>query len=141
MGTTVLIVDDDPKSMKLSRDVLSVFGYRTIAATNGEQAVQMAKEYRPDLILMDVQLPVLDGLSAVRLIRSDSATRDITIIAATAFAMRGDEERAMNAGCNGYLAKPIDIRLLLKTVEKHLSADKENRIVSTRSDKNETGQS
>jgi CheY-like chemotaxis protein len=126
MGTplknAILIVDDDPRSMKLTYDLLKIFGYQTLSATDGLQAVEMAKNHKPDLILMDIQLPGMDGLSATRMIKSDVITRNIPVVAATAYAMQGDEEKAIQAGCDGYITKPIDIRVLLKTVEKYLSA-------------------
>ena len=121
MANVVLIVDDDPNSMKLTYDLLNVCGYTTLAAVNGLQAVEMAKSHIPDLILMDIQLPLMDGLSATRLIKADIATRDIPIIAATAYAMKGDEEKVIEAGCSGYITKPIDIQVLLSTVDRYLS--------------------
>ena len=120
MSKVVMVVDDDPRSMKLTYDLLGVFGYTTLAATNGQQAVEMAKIHKPDLILMDIQLPVLDGLSATRLIKADAATTDIPVIATTAYAMKGDREKVIEAGCQGYITKPVDIQLLLKTVEMYL---------------------
>ncbi|HEX7475701.1 MAG TPA: response regulator [Dehalococcoidales bacterium] len=121
MANVVLIVDDDPNSMKLTYDLLNVCGYTTLAAVNGLQAVEMAKSHIPDLILMDIQLPLMDGLSATRLIKADIATRDIPIIAATAYAMKGDEEKVIEAGCSGYITKPIDIQVLSSTVDKYLA--------------------
>jgi CheY-like chemotaxis protein len=128
-----LIVDDDPRSMKLTFDLLTVFGYQTLTASNGEQAVEMAQTHKPDLILMDIQLPVMDGLSATRLIKSDPSTGGIPILAATAYAMQGDEAKAIAAGCDGYITKPIDIRVLLKTVEKYLAGNSDRQIVLNRS--------
>ena len=94
MANVVLIVDDDPKSMKLSYDLLGVFGYVTLTASNGLQAVEMAKKHRPDLILMDIQLPIMDGLAATRLIKTIDLPRDIPVVAATAYAMKDDEEKS-----------------------------------------------
>jgi two-component system cell cycle response regulator DivK len=133
MKNMILIVDDDPRSMKLTFDLLTVFGYQTLTASNGEQAVEMAQTHKPDLILMDIQLPVMDGLSATRLIKSDSSTNGIPILAATAYAMAGDEAKAIAAGCDGYITKPIDIRVLLKTVEKYLAGNSDRQIVLNRS--------
>jgi two-component system, cell cycle response regulator DivK len=116
----VLIVDDDLKSMKLTYDLLNVFGYATLSATNGRQAVKMAQDHKPDLILMDVQMPVMDGLSATRLIKADVNIKNIPIIVASAFAMREDQQKAKEAGCDGYITKPIDIQYLLCTIEKYL---------------------
>jgi len=137
MSNVVLIVDDDPRSMKLTYDLLNVFGFTTLAATNGIQAVEMAKNYKPDLILMDIQLPVMDGLSATRLIKADKTTRDIPIVAATAYAMKEDEEKVIQAGCDGCVTKPIDIQVLLKTVEKYLSFRNIDQIGLSRREKNE----
>ena len=130
MANVVLIVDDDPRSMKLSYDLLKVCGYTTLTASDGQQAVEMAKTHKPDLILMDIQLPVMDGLTATNLIKADVHTRDIPIIAATAYAMKSDEKKVFEAGCNGYITKPIDIQVLLMTVEKHLSCKAPNLTVS-----------
>ena len=141
MANVVLIVDDDPRSMKLSYDLLNVFGYTTLAATNGLQAVEMAKNHNPDLILMDVQLPVMDGLSATRLIKADAATSHIPVIAATAYAMKGDEEKAIEAGCDGYITKPIDIQILLRTVEKYLPIENRSQAVLNGSGKSEEQES
>lgn len=137
MAHLVLIVDDDPRSMKLSYDLLSVFGYTTLAATNGLQAVEMARQHKPDLILMDIQLPIMDGLSATRLIKADINTRDIPVIAATAYAMKGDQEKVLEAGCSGYVTKPIDIKILLKTVEKYLVDPQERADCLNRSGRSE----
>lgn len=141
MAYVILIVDDDPGSMKLTYDLLGVFGYTTLAAINGQQAVEMAKNHKPDLILMDIQLPVMDGLSATRLIKADSTTRHIPIVAATAYAMKDDEQKVIEAGCDGYITKPIDIQVLLKTVEKYLSNKNIDQIVLNRSGDNEKRQS
>jgi two-component system, cell cycle response regulator DivK len=117
MSKTILIVEDDPKSMKLTYDLLSVVGYFALPAINGAQAVALAKSQKPDLILMDIQLPVMDGMEATRLIKADPETRGIPIIATTAYAMKGDEEKVNQAGFDGYMTKPINIHELLKTVE------------------------
>lgn len=120
MAKVILIVEDEPKSLKLIRDLLQVSGYTTIEATDGKQGVELAKEKRPDLILMDIQMPVMDGLEATRILKANSATREIPIVALTSYAMAGDEERALRAGCNGYLTKPIDIEGFLEKVEELL---------------------
>jgi two-component system, cell cycle response regulator DivK len=141
MAKAVLIVDDDPRSMKLSYDLLGVFGYRVLAAQNGLQAVEMAIAHKPDLILMDIQLPIMDGMSATRLIKENVSTRDIPVIAATAFAMNGDKEKVMAAGCSDYITKPIDIRILLKTVEKYLSGNNSDQTKLSGSDRSEEQES
>ena len=121
MAKTILIVEDDAKNLTLLRDVLQVSGYSTIEATDGKQAIELARTKKPDLILMDIQMPEIDGLEATRILKMDTTTRNIPIIALTAFAMKGDKERVLEAGCDGYLIKPIDIKELLKTVTEYLS--------------------
>jgi len=121
MKKVILVVDDDPKIIKLTRDILSVSGYATIEATDGKQGVALARDKRPDLILMDIQLPVMDGLEAAKILKSDAETKDIPIIALTASAMKGDEEKVYDAGCEEYITKPFEISTLLKKVAEHLS--------------------
>jgi CheY-like chemotaxis protein len=120
MGKMILIVEDEPLNMKLIRSVLQVSGYTTLEATDGKQALDMAREKMPDLILMDIQMPVMDGLEATKILKSDPATESIPIIALTAFAMQGDREKAIGAGFNDYMSKPIDIQLFLKKVVEYL---------------------
>jgi two-component system cell cycle response regulator DivK len=107
--------------MKLIRDVLGVKGYVTLEAASAEDGVELAREHRPALVLMDVQLPGMDGVSAVAALRDDERTRAIPVLALTAQAMRGDRERFLGAGFDGYLAKPIDVVELLAAVEAHCS--------------------
>ncbi len=121
MAKVILIVEDEPKNLKLVSDLLQRFGYATIEATDGEQGVELAKSNKPDLILMDVQMPKMDGLEATRILKADTTTGNISILALTSYAMKGDEERILQAGCDGYLAKPLDIKELLKMVAEHLS--------------------
>ena len=116
----ILIVDDDPISLKLARDVLQANGYLTIEASNGKQALELAKANKPALILMDIRMPVMDGLEATRYLKKDATTRDIPTIALTASAMKHDEEGMRQAGCDGYLTKPLDIQQLLKEIAKYL---------------------
>ncbi len=120
MAKLILIVEDEPRNLKLVRDLLQVSGYTTIEATDGKQSVDLAKARKPDLILMDIQMPVMDGLEAIRILKADATTRNIPILALTSYAMKGDKERILEAGCNGYLAKPIDIQELLKKVAQYL---------------------
>ncbi len=120
MAKVILVVEDDSKSLKLIRDLLQASGYKTIEATDGEQGVDLAKAKKPDLILMDIQMPEMDGLEATRILKADATTRNIPILALTSYAMKGDRERILEAGCDGYLAKPIDIQELLKKVAEHL---------------------
>ncbi len=119
MTKMILIVEDESKNMTLIRDLLQASGYKTIEATDGEQGVELAKASKPDLILMDIQMPVMDGLEATRILKADTTTKDIPVLALTSYAMKGDEERILEAGCNGYLAKPFDIQELLKKVGKY----------------------
>ena len=121
MAKVILIVEDDPKSLTLTRDLLQVSGYTTIEATDGKQGIELAKRSRPDLILIDAQMPVMDGLEATKILKADAPTSNIPIIVLTAYAMKGDKERILEVGCDGYLAKPIDIQELLKTVAEYLS--------------------
>ncbi|MCG2776389.1 MAG: response regulator [Desulfobacterales bacterium] len=118
MKKVVLIVEDDPKSLKLARDMLQVSGYATLEATNGKEGVELARIEKPDLVLMDIQLPVMDGLEAIKLLKNDDVTKDIPIIAMTAYAMKGDEEKIWEAGCDGYLSKPIDVKAFLKKISE-----------------------
>ncbi len=116
MTKMILIVEDEPKNLTLLRDLLQVSGYSTIEATDGEKGVELAKASKPDLILMDVQMPKMDGLEATRILKAEATTSNIPVLALTSYAMKGDEERILQAGCDGYLAKPFDIQELLKTV-------------------------
>ena len=119
MTKVILIVEDEPKNLKLASDLLQASGYTTIEATDGKQGVELAKAKNPDLILMDIQMPVMDGLEATRILKRDTTTKDIPVLALTSYAMKGDEERILEAGCNGYLAKPFDIQKLLEEVAKY----------------------
>jgi two-component system cell cycle response regulator DivK len=118
-GERILVVEDNEKNMKLFRDVLVATGYRTLEATTGIQAVDMASEHMPDLVLMDIQLPDLDGVQALHRLRADARTARIPVLALTAQAMRGDRERFLAAGFDGYLSKPVDVRELIGTVREH----------------------
>jgi CheY-like chemotaxis protein len=119
MAKTILVVDDSPANLKLIRVLLSVEGYRVLTAPDAESARAMIAASRPRLILMDLQLPGMDGLTFTRQLKSDSATHDIPIIALTAYAMKGDEDKASEAGCDGYLTKPIDTRALPPLVARY----------------------
>lgn len=120
MGYTILIVEDDPRNLKLIRDLLQVKGYRTLEATEGKQGIELGKANKPDLIVMDVQMPVMDGLEATKILKADKETKGIPIIALTSYAMKGDEERILGVGCDDYITKPIDTRDFLKRVAKYL---------------------
>jgi two-component system, cell cycle response regulator DivK len=108
----VLIVEDNERNAKLVRDVLGHAGYRTLEAGDGEAGVALAREHRPDLVLMDVQLPGIDGVEALARLRADPATAAIRVVALTAFAMQADRDRFLAAGFDGYVEKPIDVRAL-----------------------------
>jgi CheY-like chemotaxis protein len=126
-GEPILIVDDNAQNLKLVRVILSVEGYDVRTAVDGEDALRVLGSFTPRLILMDLQLPGMDGLQLVRLLRADPARRAIQIIALTAYAMKGDEERAFAAGCDGYVTKPIDIEDLPRVVARHLARDAGDR--------------
>jgi two-component system cell cycle response regulator DivK len=117
----ILVVEDDPLSLKLVRDVLQVNGYETEEATNGEEAVDKAAERRPDLIVMDIRLPGIDGLEATRRLKSDPGTVAIPIVAVTAHALPEDEARIMAAGCQAYLPKPLRFTEFVSIVKGLLS--------------------
>src|SRR5580658_2141874 len=108
-GETILIVDDNAANLKLARVLLHGEGYEVRTAADAEEALRLLPTFRPRLILMDIQLPGMDGLELTRRLKGDAATNDIVILALTAYAMKGDEEKARAAGCDGYVVKPIDI--------------------------------
>jgi len=108
----ILVVDDNPANMKLVSDLLEWSGYQISKAMNAEQALEAIRQTKPDLILMDISLPGMDGLTLTRKLKADDATKRIRIVALTAFAMKGDEQKAFDAGCDGYITKPIDTRKL-----------------------------
>ena len=118
-GAQVLVVEDNPRNMKLFRDVLLAKGYRTLEATTGEEAVALAVEHSPDLVLMDIQLPDIDGVEALGRLRAEERTASVPVLALTAQAMDGDRERFLAAGFDGYLSKPVDISVFLATVRRH----------------------
>ena len=116
----ILIAEDDKNNIKLLRDILNASGYGTIEACDGKKAVEQAKQEKPDLILMDIQMPIMNGLEATKIIKADPETRHIPIFALTAFAMSGDQERFIQAGCDDYMSKPYNISELLGKVKKIL---------------------
>jgi two-component system cell cycle response regulator DivK len=117
---TVLLVDDDIHNQKIFETVLRHSGFVVRQASNGEEALREARAHHPDLILMDLSIPVIDGWECTRQLKADEVTRDIIILALTAHAMHGDEERALAAGCDGYLSKPISPRKLVEEVKSRL---------------------
>jgi len=118
----ILIVEDNEKNMKLARDVLRFNGFRTLEAVTAGQGLTLAAEHQPDLILMDIQLPDMDGTTALRRLRGDTATARIKVVALTAFAMKHDRERFVSAGFDGYLSKPISVRELPSQVRELLGS-------------------
>ena len=117
----ILVVEDNDRNMKLFRDVLQATGFRTLEATTGERAVELALEHAPDLVLMDVRLPDIDGIQALGRLRADERTAAVPVVALTAQAMEGDRERFLTAGFDGYLSKPVEIGELVATVGRHCS--------------------
>lgn len=117
---TVLIVEDNELNMKLFHDLLDAQGYRTLQTREGLQALAMARQHRPDLILMDIQLPEVSGLEVTKWLKEDDELSHIPVIAVTAFAMKGDEERIREGGCEAYIAKPIAVLHFIETVRKFL---------------------
>ena len=118
-GESVLVVEDNEKNMKLVRDILQAMGYIPLEATSGEEALALAAEQAPALVLMDIQLPDIDGSEALRRLRSDERTAGIPVLALTAQAMRGERERFLAAGFDGYLSKPVDVDELIETVRRY----------------------
>lgn len=117
---TVLIVEDNELNMKLFRDLLEAHGYLTVEARTGSEAIAQAEQTRPDLILMDIQLPEFSGLEATQKIKQIDELANIPVIAVTAFAMKGDEERIRQGGCEDYIAKPISVVTFLEKVKRYL---------------------
>lgn len=121
-GAPILIVDDNASNTKLLAFLLTSKGYVVRTAASATEALAVLEEFLPKLILMDIQLPGVDGLTLTRQLKADPHTRAIPIIAATAYAMKGDEQRALDAGCDGYITKPIDTRRLPQDIEKYLAS-------------------
>jgi two-component system cell cycle response regulator DivK len=120
VAKTVMIVEDNELNMKLFNDLLRANGYSTLPMRNGYEALDALKEHRPDLIIMDIQLPEISGLEVTKRIKQDEALRAIPVIAVTAFAMKGDEEKIREGGCEAYIAKPISVVQFLETVDRFL---------------------
>jgi CheY-like chemotaxis protein len=123
-GEPILIVDDTPVNLKLTRVLLVNEGYKVLTAATAEEALELLHSYHPSLILADIQLPGIDGLEFTRRIKQNAHTRDITVVALSAFAMRGDEQKALDAGCDGYITKPIDTRKLPEQVAEFLAKER-----------------
>ncbi len=125
----ILIVDDDEKNRKLLRVILQHQGYETIEAKNGREAVNMAIENIPDLILMDIRMPVMDGLEAIRLLRSETSVSKIPVIVLTSSVIQQEREKIISeSGCDGYITKPIDIQKFIETIKKYLEVNYEKDI-------------
>jgi len=120
MSKVILIVDDEPINVELLHVVLRKNGYTTLEAIDGKQGVEMARAKKPDIILMDKNMPVMDGLEATRILKEDNTTKDIPIICITSAAMKGDRETILEAGCDDYMPKPIDIFKVLEMVAQYI---------------------
>jgi two-component system cell cycle response regulator DivK len=122
MSKTVMIVEDNELNMKLFHDLLEAHGYHTVGTRNGIEALDLARKHRPDLILMDIQLPEVSGLEVTKWLKEDPELKAIPVVAVTAFAMKGDEERIRQGGCEAYLSKPISVGKFIATVRQFLEA-------------------
>ncbi len=120
MTKTILIVEDNELNMKLFNDLLQAHGYDTVQTMDGRDAIKLAREHKPDLVLMDIQLPEISGLEVTKMMKADDELKSIPVIAVTAFAMKGDEEKIREGGCEGYIAKPISVPTFLATVAQFL---------------------
>jgi two-component system cell cycle response regulator DivK len=120
MTKTILIVEDNELNMKLFHDLLDAHGYKTLQTRNGMEALALAREHRPDLILMDIQLPEVSGLEVTKWLKEDDQLRKIPVVAVTAFAMKGDEERIREGGCEAYISKPISVSTFLETIRQFI---------------------
>lgn len=118
----ILVVEDNPANIKLAEFLLGKAGYEVLTAADAARGIELARQHLPDLVLMDVQLPGMDGLTATKLLKADAQTAGLTIIALTAFAMKGDEEKMLAAGCDGYIAKPFQYQAFIARVEAALKA-------------------
>ena len=120
MSKTILIVEDNELNMKLFNDLLQAHGYNTLQVKDGRVVIDVTRKNRPDLILMDIQLPEISGLEITKMLKADDDLRAIPVVAVTAFAMKGDEQKIRNGGCDGYIAKPISVASFLQTVSRFL---------------------
>jgi two-component system, cell cycle response regulator DivK len=123
MAKTILIVEDNELNMKLFHDLLEAHNYNTLQTRDGNDALALAREHKPDLILMDIQLPGVSGLEVTRQIKADDDLKSIPVVAVTAFAMKGDEDRIREGGCEAYIAKPIRIDELISTVQQFIGSE------------------
>ena len=120
-GETVLVIEDNEMNIELVECLLQIRGNQILKAGDAETGIEKARRHKPDLILMDIQLPGMDGLSATRLLKQDGDLKEIPVVALTSYAMQGDDEKALEAGCTGYIAKPINTRTFLDTLEKYMA--------------------
>jgi two-component system cell cycle response regulator DivK len=127
MNKKVLIVEDNELNMKLFHDLLEANGIGSVQTREGKKAVDMAREHMPDLIIMDIQLPEISGLEITKLLKSDEELAHIPVIAVTAFAMKGDEQKIREGGCEDYVSKPISVSRFIEVVRKHLDGDHKNQ--------------
>lgn len=123
MQKTVLVIDDNELNLKLMKSLLQLGGYQTLEATSAEAGIDCVRKQKPDLILMDVQLPGMDGLQATQIIRNDFGLKELPIVALSGYAMKEDEIKAVEAGCDGFMAKPIDTRGFLKTISQFITSE------------------
>lgn len=130
----VLVIEDDELNLKLVKEMLRLRNYRTIEAMDAETGIQMARRHKPDLILMDIHLPKMDGLSATRIIKSDENLKQIPIVALTALAMADDREKALEAGCDDYVTKPFRLQNLLKAIDQLLDSSDRGNIMGNMKD-------
>ncbi len=121
MSHKILIVEDNELNMKLFNDLLQAHGYDTIQTMDGLDVMKLAREHKPDLILMDIQLPEISGLEVTKILKADDELKSIPVIAVTAFAMKGDEEKIREGGCEGYVSKPISVPTFLETIKSFLN--------------------
>jgi CheY-like chemotaxis protein len=122
---SVLVIEDNDLNMQLVVALLEMENFRVLRASDAEAGIQLAREYRPDLIIMDIQLPGMDGLTATMELKADKVMREIPIVALTAYAMKGDKEKILDSGCDGYISKPIDSRHFLETVSHYIKQVKD----------------
>ncbi len=123
MAKTVLIVEDNELNMKLFHDLLEAYGIETVQTREGKKAFDMVREHKPDLIIMDIQLPEISGLEITKQLKQDEELKSIPVIAVTAFAMKGDEQKIREGGCEDYISKPISVSRFIEVVKKHLDKD------------------
>jgi two-component system, cell cycle response regulator DivK len=121
MTKTILIVEDNELNMKLFHDLLEAHGFDTLETRNGNEVLELARQNKPDLILMDIQLPEVSGLDVTRWLKDDEELKHIPVIAVTAFAMKGDEQKIREGGCEDYISKPISVSSFIEVIEKYLN--------------------